>query len=132
MILDRPNDIGRVPIVLDGSNLIWSDPKRLVLNQNDLVGLKSFWTHRRHYVVHKYFDNRKICWVQTSDVHINLILFFAFVAVYSGIIASTWTIQNYPWRTIPQSQCSLSCHIDLCWWVLIQINLKEEPFINDL
>ena len=75
IMLDQPNNFGRVPIVLDGSNLFWSGPnhfgqvqiikispkksnlnltkiiwtrtKQFVLVQNNLVSPKSFWTNRR-------------------------------------------------------------------------------------
>ena len=68
IILDPPNCFGWEQIVLVGSKsfwsgpnllvrfklyfsglifIIWTCPKRLVLNQNDLDSPKSFWTHRR-------------------------------------------------------------------------------------
>ena len=73
MILDRPDNFGRVTIILDGTNLFWSGtnhfgqvqtkkfsseksnlnltkmiwtrPKQFVLVQNNLDGPKSFWTY---------------------------------------------------------------------------------------
>ena len=34
-------------LLLGPVQMIWTRPKQLVLNQNDLVAPKSFWTHRR-------------------------------------------------------------------------------------
>ena len=56
MILSHPNPFGRVPIVLDGSNLFWWRPnhfgkvqiikissKKVNLNMTKLFGPKTFW-----------------------------------------------------------------------------------------
>ena len=74
MILNRPNNFGQVPIVLEGSNLfllgpnnfrqvsilhikissekskiIWTQPKRIGPNQNNLYPSKTIWMVQNHF-----------------------------------------------------------------------------------
>jgi len=67
IILDCPNNFGRVPIILDGSNLfwmgpnhfgkvqiiktslIWTWPKRFGPHQNNLDPTKIIWTVQNHF-----------------------------------------------------------------------------------
>ena len=64
MILDRPNNFGRVPIVLDGSNSFWLSPIyfgqvqiiKISPEKSNLYLIKMIWTRPKQFVpVQNYF-----------------------------------------------------------------------------
>jgi hypothetical protein len=85
MILNRPNNFGQVPIVLEGSNLfllgpnnfrqvhitykissekskiIWTQPKRIGPNQNNLYPSKTIWMVQNHF---EFIDGQGIILLQ--------------------------------------------------------------------
>ena len=58
MILDRPNDFGRLPIILDGPNLFWSGSNHfgqvqiieISPEKSDLNLTKIIWTQPKQFV----------------------------------------------------------------------------------
>ena len=57
-------------LLLGPVQMIWTRPKQLVLNQNDLVAPKSFWTHRRtrHTWSADYLHERNISKVKSFSL----------------------------------------------------------------
>ena len=82
IILDHPNDFGKVPIVMDGSNLFWSGPNHFGLveiikispEKSNLNLTKMIWTWPKQFVpVQNNLDDPKSFWTYRRTRHNNLV-----------------------------------------------------------